>query len=101
VRLLLTIFIILPQAADLTCDRIVELLKQLFWKQNRYAFNNSQYGHKESEPRDHSREKTTPIRQINSATHVDQPVQVVSAQAHSGSKQYALKSIPGTRNAGF
>lgn len=24
-------------------DRIIELLKQLFWKQNKYAFNNAKY----------------------------------------------------------
>lgn len=88
-------------AADLSCDRIVELLKQLFWKQNRYAFNNSQYGHKESEPRDQSREETTPIRQINSTTHVDPPVQVVSAQVDLGSRQYVPESIPGPCNTGF
>ncbi|KAG4427804.1 hypothetical protein IFR05_016713 [Cadophora sp. M221] len=41
-------------------DRIVNLLMQLFWKQTRYAFNNLQYGHKQSDVRDGSRDDTTP-----------------------------------------
>jgi hypothetical protein len=47
----------------LTPRRIVELLKQLFWKQNRYAFNNAQYGHKGTESKDESRAGTRPIRE--------------------------------------
>lgn len=31
--------------------RIIDLLKQLFWKQNRYAFNNAKYP-KNNESRD-------------------------------------------------
>lgn len=45
-------------------SRIVDLLKQLFWRQNRYARNNSQYSYvsnKTSESREKLREndKTT------------------------------------------
>lgn len=43
--------------------RIIELLMQLFWKQNRYAFNNFQYGHKQPENITYLyRETTTPAR---------------------------------------
>ncbi|KAF4626424.1 hypothetical protein G7Y89_g11735 [Cudoniella acicularis] len=72
--------------------RIVALLKQLFWKQNRYAFNNSQYGHKEPEPRGQSREKTTPVRQINPVIHGASPASVPSARADAGSVQAKSKS---------
>jgi len=42
-------------------SRIVLLLKQLFWKQNRYAYNNLQYGHKAIELRDGVSEKSPSI----------------------------------------
>jgi hypothetical protein len=41
--------------------RIIDLLKQLFWKQNRYAANNNAYAHKVNESRDASHDKTTPV----------------------------------------
>ena len=49
----------------LTANRIVELLMQLFWKQNKYAQNNLQYGgaHKQAESREGSRQNTTPSRE--------------------------------------
>ena len=43
--------------------RIIELLKQLFWKQNQYAAKNNTYGHKGVHDRDESRDKSTPITQ--------------------------------------
>jgi hypothetical protein len=36
---------------------------QLFWKQNKYAFNNSQYGHKQSDSAEGSRATSTPVRE--------------------------------------
>ncbi len=36
---------------------------QLFWKQNKYAFNNSQYGHKQSESMEAFRDTSTPVRE--------------------------------------
>jgi hypothetical protein len=48
----------------LTSNRIVELLMQLFWKQNKYAQNNLQYGaHKPAESREGSRQNATPSRE--------------------------------------
>ncbi|PMD36850.1 hypothetical protein L207DRAFT_569010 [Hyaloscypha variabilis F] len=74
--------------------QIVALLKQLFWKQNRYAFNNTHYGHKDSEPRDQSRESTTPARQMDRAMNggVSAPLTTTSARAESGSAQVKPKS---------
>jgi hypothetical protein len=48
---------------ELTPHRIIELLKQLFWKQNRYAANNNTYGHKASDSKEGSQDVTTPIPQ--------------------------------------
>jgi hypothetical protein len=53
--------------------RVVELLKQLFWKQNRYAVNNNQYAQENSEARDGSQEKTTPIPQSTHANKTSPP----------------------------
>lgn len=53
--------------------RVVELLKQLFWKQNRYAVNNNQYAQKSSEVGDGSQEKTTPIPQSTHANKTSPP----------------------------
>ncbi|KAH7395642.1 hypothetical protein BKA64DRAFT_63542 [Cadophora sp. MPI-SDFR-AT-0126] len=41
-------------------ERIVTLLMQLFFKQTRYAFNNLQYGHKQTDAKDVPRDNTTP-----------------------------------------
>jgi hypothetical protein len=51
--------------ADRIYRRIVDLLMQLFWKQNKYAFNNSQYGHKQSESTEVSRDTSTPVRETS------------------------------------
>ncbi|TVY43388.1 hypothetical protein LSUB1_G003338 [Lachnellula subtilissima] len=72
--------------------RIVELLKQLFWKQNRYSFNNSQYGHKGSETRGQSREETTPVRQIDPAMPLGASPTTKTAVASSGSLPAKSKS---------
>ncbi|KAE9376558.1 hypothetical protein N431DRAFT_332235 [Stipitochalara longipes BDJ] len=82
-------------ALQLPEDRaeIVALLKQLFWKQNRYAFNNREYGHKDPEPRDHSRESTTPARQLDRAMEGGIPAPLAaSARVESGSAQ--VKYVP-------
>jgi hypothetical protein len=40
-------------------SRIADNLKQLFWKQNKYALNNQTYGERKyGESRDQSRDKT-------------------------------------------
>lgn len=52
--------------ALLTALRIVELLKQLFYKQNRYAANNSTYGPKAAESREGSRDITSSVQQLAS-----------------------------------
>jgi hypothetical protein len=77
----------------LTFCRIVALLKQLFWKQNRYAFNNTQYGHKDSEPRDQSRDSTTPARQVDRAMEggVSAPL---TASARTESRSAQVKYVP-------
>jgi hypothetical protein len=42
-------------------SRIVDLLKQLFWKQNKYALNNQTYTEKKAgEARDQSRDNSPP-----------------------------------------
>ncbi|CZR61475.1 uncharacterized protein PAC_11371 [Phialocephala subalpina] len=51
-------------------ERIIELLVQLFWKQNRYLRNNNQYGIKATGHRDSSREESTPVRDIERQSRV-------------------------------
>lgn len=46
-------------------NRIVDFLKQLIWRQNRYAHNNALYSYpsnKGSESKERSKEKTTPAQ---------------------------------------
>lgn len=65
-------FPIRPKKKILIYRRIVELLMQLFWKQNRYAFNNSQYSHKDKVPelRNQSKE-ATPTQQSDLEGSID------------------------------
>lgn len=57
-----------PLHTVLTIQSIVELLMQMFWKQNRYAANNSNYGSKAVESRDTSLETPTPASESRHAS---------------------------------
>lgn len=45
-------------------ERIINLLVQLFWKQNRYLYNNNQYGSKATGHPDSSREESALVRDL-------------------------------------
>lgn len=81
----------------LTCGRIVELLMQLFWKQNRYAFNNSHHSHKDKVPelRNQSKE-ATPTQQSDLEGSID-PALTSSAWDVSGPFK-AQHIFPGSKS---
>jgi hypothetical protein len=66
------------------------LLKQLFWRQNKYAVNNAQYmcGHKVSESRNQSTETITPMPQFESPKQAEFIPQVDTVQPDLGAGSF-------------
>jgi len=54
----------------LMVPRIVELLMQLFWRQNRYSANNLQYVYKGGQNTNRSSSKTTTVDESASVTRL-------------------------------